>query len=98
MNSLEQVVYPALDVVNGLLPPGEGVKKDPGSVLFGLEGGLDSINLVNFIVVVEERFHAATGRNLSLMNPEVMVMEEFPFSTLGSLAAYIDRVSSEPAQ
>ena len=75
MNGLEQVVYPAVDIVNGVLPPGEGLKKDPGSVLFGLDGGLDSINLVNFIVVVEERFQKATGRNLSLMSPEVMVME-----------------------
>lgn len=97
MNSLEQIVYPAVDVVNGALPPSEGLKKEPGSVLFGLEGGLDSINLVNFIVIVEERFQKVTGRSLSLMSPEVMVMEESPFRTLGSLAAYIDRVSSEPA-
>jgi hypothetical protein len=52
---------------------------------------------VNFIVIVEERFQKVTGRSLSLMSPEVMVMEESPFRTLGSLAAYIDRVSSEPA-
>src|ERR1039457_2264349 len=74
------------DVVNGALPPSEGLKKESGSVLFGLDGGLDSINLVNFIVIVEERFQKVTGRSLSLMSPEVMVMEESPFRTLGSLA------------
>lgn len=98
MSSLEDIVYPAVDAINGVLPAGEKLAKEPSSVCFGLDAALDSISLLRLIAVVEERFRDVTGRAISLMDADVIAMRDSPFRTLGSLASYLDSLCSEPVR
>src|ERR1035438_10113092 len=75
MDSLEEIVYPAADIMNGVLPAGEELKKEQGAVCFGVDAVLDSINLLNFIGIVEEQFRKVAGHNISLVNPAVIAMD-----------------------
>jgi hypothetical protein len=92
MNTLEAIIYPVVDVIEGTLAPGHEFHKDPQTILFGLDAPLDSVSLLTFITGVEEQAQIVTGRDIKLLTPEVMALEESPFRSLGSLAAYLDDV------
>ena len=91
MHSLESILYPVLDSMAALLPEGVCLNKDPRTVLFGIDAVLDSTTLLYFITAAEEQIEKITGRNIRLLTPQAMAAPENPFSTLGTLAAYIDQ-------
>lgn len=88
MHALEEIIYPVVDVLQGTR--GE-FKKDPDTVLFGLDASLDSIALITFITGVEEQTRVLTGKTIRIITPETLSMDPSPFQTLGSLAAYLDQ-------
>ena len=65
------------------------MQKNPETVLFGREAGLDSLGLVNLIVALEREVEKDLGRAVSLSAPEVMFEPESPFASVRSLAEYI---------
>ena len=91
MDILSELIYPSVDEIASRLvqPP---LVKSPGSPLFGPTGGLDSINLVSFIAIVEERVEKTTGKVVRLANDRAMSLNHNPFKTLGSLAQYVERI------
>ena len=88
MHALEEIIYPVVDVLQGTKVE---LRKDPDTVLFGLDASLDSIALMTFITGIEEQVRATTGKSIRLIAPETLAMEPSPFQTLGSLAAYLDK-------
>ena len=59
--------------------------------LFGTNG-IDSLDLVNLIVGIEEIIEEETGAVVILVDETSMSAEKNPFETIGSLAAYIDGI------
>jgi D-alanine--poly(phosphoribitol) ligase subunit 2 len=57
--------------------------------LYGKEGNLDSIALVNLIVGVETRIEEDFGKYITIADERAMSQESSPFKTVGSLADYI---------
>jgi acyl carrier protein len=88
MHALEEIIYPVVDVLQGTK---NELKKDPDTVLFGLDATLDSTALISFITGVEEQVRLKTGKGMRLITPETLVMEPNPFETLGSLAVFLDK-------
>jgi acyl carrier protein len=88
MNALEDIIYPVVEVFQGT--QGE-FKKNPNTVLFGLNAALDSIALITFITGVEEQVRATTAQTIRIVTPETLALDPSPFQTLGSLAAYVDK-------
>jgi acyl carrier protein len=88
MHALEEIIYPVVDVLQGTRSE---LKKDPDTVLFGLDATVDSIALITLVTGVEEQVRATTGKGIRLVTPETLAMEPSPFRTLGSLAAYLDK-------
>ena len=93
MNTLERLIYPAVDE---LAPSWRGVAlpKDPATPLVGPGAALDSLALVTLIVTVEARVADELGRSVTLANEAAMSRAESPFRTLGTLAAYVDELLS----
>lgn len=91
MNTLDAIVYPVVDLINGLSPETNGLTKHPQTKLFGADAALDSVALLNFITAAEEQITSVTGRKVALVTPQALSARESPFRTLGSLAAYIDQ-------
>jgi hypothetical protein len=85
---IEEAVYRAVDEVNGLLPPDKRLAKSRATALVGDDTVLDSLGLVNFIVVVESSIAEKLGVAISLISEESMSAQPSPFSTIGSLADY----------
>ena len=53
-NKILEGIYVAIDEVNEQLPEDQNLEKSLETVLLGSSGKLESVNLVNFLVVTEE--------------------------------------------
>lgn len=83
------VIYRAIDEVNSQLPPSDRLEKTRDTILFGREGGLDSLSLVNLIVSVEGLLEKDFGRAVPLSIAEMLFEPDSPFSSVGALGDYI---------
>lgn len=90
--NLLQLVYAAIDDVNSQGAKGTLLEKSPESPLLAGKGGVDSLTFVNLVVALEEQVQIATGKSITLVDENSMGLEERPFRTVGSLAAYVEQV------
>ena len=93
-NSILAKVYDAVDLINdqneGLL-----IEKSPKTVLFGNEGVLDSLGLVNLVIAIEQNIEDEYGISLALADERAMSQKHSPFRTIGSLVDYIEILLEE---
>jgi acyl carrier protein len=87
--AIMQALKAAIEEVNETRPRNARLSTDPNTPLIGVEGGLDSLGLVNFAVTAEEELHSALGVSLQLTSLIGMSVAESPFRTLASLADYV---------
>ena len=84
------LIYAAVDEINGQLPQGSRLTKQPETVLFGDGAALDSLAFVNLLVAIEGEVERAGGPPIGLLD-ELSRADEAgsPLRTLGALAAYV---------
>ena len=97
MDVLSEILFPVIEEAKRNIESAKGLEPSADAPLFG-DGGLDSMGLVQFIILVEERLQDVAGVELSLASDKAMSRRSSPFQTLGTLAAYIDECMSEGAQ
>jgi len=85
-----QALRAAIDEVNETRPRDGKISSEPSTPLIGVEGGLDSLGLVNFAVTAEEQLDAALGKSLPLSSLIGVSVADSPFRTLATLADYIE--------
>jgi len=83
------IIYRALQALNGELPADKQVPLDTQTRLFGPESTLDSLSLVSVIVDVETGIADDLGKTVSLTDDEAMTQQVSPFSSVDTLADYI---------
>ena len=94
MDVLTEILYPAVDEAKKTIESAAALERSPESRLFGA-GGLDSLGLVRFIVLVEERIEERTKLELTLVSDKAMSRSSSPFRTLQTLADYINESLAE---
>lgn len=94
MNVLDEILYPAVQEAQRSIPAASALEPRSDAVLFG-DGGLDSMGLVQFIIIVEERLQDQAGVELTLASDKAMSRRSSPFQTLGTLAEYIEECLAE---
>ena len=80
----------AVDDLNEILDPEERLGKSPEVALIGKDARLDSLGLVNLIVLVEEEIQQGFGVGITLVDERAMSQSKSPFRTLGSLAEFVE--------
>ena len=65
------------------------------TALFGKEGMLDSMALVQLVVEIEQRLQSEHGLDISLTDERAMSRAKSPFRTIGALSAYIAGLATE---
>ncbi len=65
------------------------IDKSGEAVLFGSNGVLDSLGLVNLIVLVESEIEIKYGKSLTLIDGASLPKENSPFRTIETFAAYL---------
>lgn len=92
---LLRCVYAAIDEAN---EERQGIPLLPKSLetpLHGVEGGLDSLGLVNFLVAVEEGIERDFGQPIMLSDDRALAREPSPFESVRALVEYIDDLLAE---
>jgi acyl carrier protein len=79
----------AIDDLNEVLEPEEQLAKSADVALIGQDARLDSLGLVNLIVLVEEKIQQQFGVGITLVDERAMSLSKSPFRTLGTLADFV---------
>lgn len=77
-----------LPVLDEIMPPIACGPNHPDK-LFGKDGALDSMGLLNLVVLLEERIREGTGKDIRLVSDAALSQTHSPFATVESLANYI---------
>ncbi len=85
-----QIIYDTIEEeINSLPSRKEPLEKSEDTVLFGSSGGLDSLDLVNLIIGVEEEIGDTFDSEIALADESAMSEENSPYRTVKTLADYI---------
>jgi acyl carrier protein len=84
-----RVVYESISELNLQLPANQRMEKSPEAVLLGAGGKLDSLRLVNFIVITEKKLQDFLGFPIDLTEDDPFSPTTGHFRTVHSLATYI---------
>jgi acyl carrier protein len=82
-------IFSAIDELNLQLSGGQRLEKSIDTPLFGESGPLDSLGLVNLIVLVEQKVEEQTGQAVSLATDEALSLKDSPFQSVRRLAEYV---------
>ena len=94
---LRDAVFAALDELNALRAQDEQLPKSLDTPLTGERGSLDSLGVVNLIVILEQRLDEIVGKSVSLLDDERLDPTAGQFNTVGSLVGHLERLLSAPA-
>jgi D-alanine--poly(phosphoribitol) ligase subunit 2 len=87
--AVKQLVLNALKELNEQLDENKQLEVSENTVLFGRGSRLDSLGLVNLIVLVEEKANETFGASITLADERAMSQAQSPFRTVQSLSDYI---------
>lgn len=87
--SLLQCIKDSLDEVNSMRE--EAIPTDaPDTVLlYGASGVFDSMQLVSFLTVVEEKIADQLGISITIVSEKAVSMKVSPFSNVETLVSYL---------
>jgi acyl carrier protein len=83
------VILGAVREYNQQVPVDRRISETPETTLFGAKGKLDSLGLVNLILIVEEHLKDECHVSLTLADERAMSEQRNPFGNVQSLASYI---------
>lgn len=69
----------------------------PETILFGADGLLDSMGLVNLVILVEQYVADEHGASITLADRRALSLSNSPFRTVRSLASYAEALLKEAA-
>jgi D-alanine--poly(phosphoribitol) ligase subunit 2 len=95
---IESAVLRALAEVNRQLPEEEKVPLTADVPLFGGEGRLDSLGLVNLVVETEIQIQREFGLAVALADEKALSQSRSPFRTVESLVEYVGSVLRNSAR
>lgn len=82
------MVYEVIREFNAQLSPESRLGCSPDTVLVGEAGVLDSLGLINLLVILEDALNERLERRVLLLD-EQLIREDGPFRTVGALARYV---------
>jgi len=85
-----KLIYYAIDEINILLSKKQQLTKSTKTILFGKDGKLDSLGLVNLLVSIEQNIEDEFDLIITIGDEKAMSQKHSPFRTIGTLADYID--------
>ncbi|HSY64214.1 MAG TPA: acyl carrier protein [Terriglobales bacterium] len=89
LDGVLRVMYDSIAEVNLQLPEHQRIEKSLTTILLGDGGRLDSLGLVNFIVITEQKLEEFLGVRIDLTENDPFSPNTGHFRTVQSLATYI---------
>lgn len=92
---VQKIIISTINTMNENLDEVIQVKDGLDTVLYGNGGKLDSLDLINLIVAVEQNIEDEFDVPVTLADERAVSQEHSPFSTVGSLVDYIEVLLGE---
>lgn len=92
-NEIVGIIFNSIDDLNQ--ENNINIIKDRTTKLFGTDGELDSILLVNLIVSIEESIEEKTGKYVPIADERAFSLEQSPFKNIETLANHIETLLNE---
>lgn len=89
VEQIAQQIVSALEELNQQLPAEARIEPSPSAALLAPAGKLDSLGLVNLILLVEERMARELSAEISLTEDQTLAQPEVVFRDVQSLANHI---------
>lgn len=83
------VLFNSIDEFNKLKDNHEKIIKNESSSLMSVEHSMDSLSLVEFILIVEDNFLDSFGISITIADDRAMSELNSPFKSIESLAKYL---------
>ena len=93
--NVQKILYDSIDELNQQLDENKKIEKSLDTKLFGGNSKLDSLGLINLIVMVEQNIEDEFDLSLTIADERAMSQEHSPFRTIGSLVDYIEMLLNE---
>ncbi len=88
-------IFNAIDEFNPQLKPELQLQKAPDALIYGEGAPLDSLNLVNLIMLVEQHIMDLTGVDIVLASEAAMSRKRSPYRSVQALAEYAVEVAQD---
>lgn len=96
MNSpILDLVYLAIDELNQQFEGEKTLIKSETTTLYGKTASLDSLELINLIVILEQKLEDAFNVHIVLADERVLQMRNNPFESVNSLVDYVEMLCDE---
>lgn len=89
-----QAIYNAIEELNPQLDEAKQLTPSEATLIFGEGAPLDSLELVNLVMAVEQHIMDLSGAELVLASESAMSRKRSPYRSIGALADYAVEVSS----
>ena len=87
---IENIIVNTLQELNKQLPQEQQLAQSTKTVIFGIDSKLDSLGLVNLLVLLEQNIEDEFDVSITIADERAMSQKRSPFRTIGTLADYID--------
>ena len=84
-----QIIYQVIDSHNSTNPSEKKLNKDKDTIISGINGSLDSLGMITFLIEVETKVNKHFKTNINIFNEELLMIEDGDYKSVGSLANYI---------
>jgi acyl carrier protein len=86
---IENLIFSAIEEINVQLPEEKKLIKSAKTVLFGKNGQLDSLGLVNLIVIIEQNIEDEFDISITIADDKAMSQKHSPFKSISTLSNYL---------
>tara|TARA_B100000315_G_C14485837_1_gene545158 strand:- start:129 stop:437 length:309 start_codon:yes stop_codon:yes gene_type:complete len=92
---IKKVIINSIEEINQQLQKENQLEKSTNTVLFGKDGKLDSLGLVNLLVIIEQNIEDELQVIITLADERAISQRNSPFRTVETLANYIEILLEE---
>ena len=92
---IQQSIFNSIDSLNANLPNEGHIEKSNNTALFGSGSKLDSLDLINLVVAVEQNIEDEFDVTITLADERAMSQKTSPFRTVGTMTDYIEMLLGE---
>ena len=95
IDKIDKIIFKAVDEINIQLSNNKQLTKSSKTVLYGKNGQLDSLGLVNLIIIIEQNIEDEFDKNIIIADERAMSQKHSPFRTIDTLATYLNMILNE---
>lgn len=94
-NTIDMIVFNSIKEMNSELSEKQKIQQSRQTVLFGKGGILDSLSLVNLIIIIEQNINEELDISITIADERAMSQKNSPFKTVGTLSDYINTLLNQ---